>query len=54
MKIWQMAKRFALLMLVNLLVMITIGLIVSLLFRGLAGRMGGNQSPWRSRAGWPR
>src|SRR5580658_3403255 len=43
MKFWQVAKRFTLLMLVNLLVMITIGVIVSLLFRGLAARMGGNQ-----------
>jgi heat shock protein HtpX len=43
MRFWQIAKRFTLLMLVNLLVMITIGVIVSLLFRGLAARMGGNQ-----------
>jgi heat shock protein HtpX len=43
MKFWQIAKRFTLLMLVNLLVMLTIGIIVSLLFRGLAARMGGNQ-----------
>ena len=43
MKIWQMAKRFTLLILVNVLVMLTIGLIVSLLFRGLATRMGGSQ-----------
>jgi heat shock protein HtpX len=43
MKFWQIAKRFTLLMLVNLLVMLTIGVIVSLLFRGLAARMGGNQ-----------
>jgi hypothetical protein len=39
MKFWQMAKRFTLLMLVNLLVMVTIGVIVSLLFRGLAARL---------------
>jgi len=39
-----MVKRFTLLMLVNLLVMLTIGLIVSLVFRGLATRMGGNQN----------
>jgi heat shock protein HtpX len=44
MKIWQMAKRFTLLMVVNLLVMLTIGLIVSLVFRGLAAHMGGNQN----------
>jgi heat shock protein HtpX len=44
MKIWQMAKRFTLLIMVNLLVMITIGLIVSLLFHGLALRMGGSQN----------
>jgi heat shock protein HtpX len=43
MRFWQMAKRFTLLMLVNLLVMITIGLIFSLFFRGLAARLGGNQ-----------
>jgi heat shock protein HtpX len=43
MKFWQMTKRITLLVLVNLLVMLTIGIIVSLLFRGLAQRMGGNQ-----------
>jgi heat shock protein HtpX len=43
MKIWQWVKRFSLLMVVNLLVMLTIGLIVSLLFRGLATRLGGSQ-----------
>jgi heat shock protein HtpX len=39
-----MAKRFTLLIAVNLLVMLTIGLIVSLLFRGLATHIGGNQN----------
>jgi heat shock protein HtpX len=43
MRFWQVAKRFTLLMVVNLLVMLTIGLIVSLLFHGLATRMGGHQ-----------
>src|SRR5580658_9455400 len=43
MKFWQIAKRITLLLLVNLLVMLTIGVIVSLLFRGLAARLGGNQ-----------
>jgi heat shock protein HtpX len=38
-----MAKRVSLLLLVNLLVMLTIGIIVSLLFRGLAARLGGSQ-----------
>jgi len=43
MRFWQIAKRVTLLMLVNLLVMLTIGIIFSLLFRGLAARLGGNQ-----------
>jgi len=43
MRFWQIAKRITLLMLVNLLVMLTIGIIVSLLFRGLAARLGGSQ-----------
>jgi heat shock protein HtpX len=43
MKFWQMAKRVTLLILVNLLVMLTIGVVVSLLFRGVAARLGGNQ-----------
>jgi heat shock protein HtpX len=43
MKFWQITKRFTLLILVNLLVMLTIGVIVSLLFRGVAARLGGNQ-----------
>jgi len=38
-----MAKRITLLMLVNLLVMLTIGLIVSLFFGGVVTRMGGSQ-----------
>lgn len=42
MKFWQITKRFTLLILVNLLVMLTIGVIVSLLFRGLAARLGGS------------
>jgi heat shock protein HtpX len=42
MKFWQIAKRITLLLLVNLLVMLTIGVIVSLLFRGLAARLGGS------------
>ncbi len=44
MKFLQMAKRVTLLLVVNMLVMITIGVIVSLLFRGLAPRMGGYQN----------
>jgi heat shock protein HtpX len=44
MKFVQIAKRITLLLLVNLLVMITIGIIVSLLFRGLVPRMGGSQN----------
>jgi heat shock protein HtpX len=43
MKFVQIAKRITLLLLVNLLVMLTIGVIVSLLFRGLAARLGGSQ-----------
>jgi heat shock protein HtpX len=43
MKFLQMAKRVTLLLLVNLLVMFTIGIIVSLLFHGLTTRLGGNQ-----------
>jgi heat shock protein HtpX len=43
MKFWQIAKRVTLLVVVNLLVMLTIGIIVSLLFRGLANRLGGSQ-----------
>jgi heat shock protein HtpX len=43
MKFFQIAKRISLLLLVNLLVMLTIGVIVSLLFRGLATRLGGSQ-----------
>jgi heat shock protein HtpX len=43
MRFWQIAKRVTLLLLVNLLVMLTIGIIVSLLFRGLAARLGGSQ-----------
>jgi heat shock protein HtpX len=41
MKFWQVAKRISLLLLVNLLVMFTIGIIVSLVFRGPVARMGG-------------
>jgi heat shock protein HtpX len=44
MKFWQFAKRFTLLMVVNLLVMLTIGVIVSLVFRGLGPRIGGYQN----------
>src|SRR5277367_3687425 len=43
MRFWQITKRISLLLLVNLLVMLTIGIIVSLLFRGVAARMGGSQ-----------
>ena len=43
MRFWQIAKRVTLLLLVNLLVMLTIGVIVGLLFRGLAARLGGSQ-----------
>jgi heat shock protein HtpX len=43
MRFWQITKRITLLLLVNLLVMLTIGIIVSLLFRGLANRLGGSQ-----------
>jgi heat shock protein HtpX len=42
MKFVQIAKRVTLFLLVNLLVMVTIGIIVSLLFRGQVARMGGN------------
>src|SRR6202522_4140119 len=44
MKFFQIAKRITLLMLVNLLVMLTIGVIVSLLFGGLTHRIGGSQN----------
>ena len=43
MKFVQMAKRVTLLVLVNLLVMLTIGIIFNLFFRGLAARLGGNE-----------
>jgi heat shock protein HtpX len=43
MKFLQVAKRISLLLLVNLLVMFTIGIIVSLVFRGQVARMGGTQ-----------
>src|SRR5277367_2651077 len=44
MKFVQIAKRITLLLLVNLLVMFTIGIIVSLIFRGPVARMGGYQN----------
>lgn len=44
MKFLQVAKRITLLLLVNILVMFTIGIIVSLVFRGQVARMGGNQN----------
>src|SRR5665213_4578199 len=44
MKFMQVAKRITLLMLVNILVMLTIGIIVSLVFRGPVARMGGYQN----------
>jgi heat shock protein HtpX len=44
MRIWQIAKRVTLLLVVNLLVMLTIGIIVSLLFRGQVMRLGGSQN----------
>jgi heat shock protein HtpX len=44
MRIWQIAKRVTLLLVVNLLVMLTIGIIVSLLFRGQVMRVGGSQN----------
>jgi heat shock protein HtpX len=44
MKFLQVAKRISLLLLVNLLVMLTIGVIVSLLFGGLTHRIGGSQN----------
>jgi heat shock protein HtpX len=43
MRFWQITKRFTLLILVNLLVMLTIGVLVSLVFRGLVARIGGSQ-----------
>jgi heat shock protein HtpX len=42
MKFAQIAKRVTLFLLVNLLVMLTIGIIVSLFFHGQVSRMGGN------------
>ncbi len=44
MRIWQIAKRVTLLVVVNLLVMLTIGIIVTLLFRGQIMRLGGSQN----------
>ncbi len=44
MKFLQVAKRISLLLLVNILVMLTIGIIVSLVFRGPVARMGGYQN----------
>ncbi|HUD48145.1 MAG TPA: protease HtpX [Candidatus Baltobacteraceae bacterium] len=44
MKFLQVAKRISLLLLVNILVMFTIGIIVSLVFRGPVARMGGYQN----------
>jgi heat shock protein HtpX len=44
MKFLQVAKRITLLLLVNFLVMLTIGIIVSLIFRGPVARMGGYQN----------
>ena len=41
MKIWQVTKRITLLLLVNLLVMLTIGIIAGLLFRGPLRRSAG-------------
>ena len=43
MKFWQITKRITLLLLVNILVMLTIGIIVSLIFRGNTARFGGYQ-----------
>jgi heat shock protein HtpX len=43
MRFWQITKRITLLLLVNLLVMLTIGIIVSLVFHKLAAQLGGNQ-----------
>lgn len=43
MKFWQVTKRITLLLLVNVLVMVTIGIIVSLIFRGNTARFGGYQ-----------
>jgi heat shock protein HtpX len=44
MKFMQVAKRITLLVLVNVLVMVTIGIIVGLLFRGPLARMGGYEN----------
>jgi heat shock protein HtpX len=44
MKFFQIAKRITLLLLVNVLVMLTIGIVVSLLFGGLTHRIGGSQN----------
>jgi heat shock protein HtpX len=44
MKFMQVAKRITLLLLVNILVMLTIGIIVSLIFRGPVARIGGYQT----------
>jgi heat shock protein HtpX len=44
MRFVQIAKRISLFLLVNLLVMFTIGIIVSLVFRGPVARMGGYQN----------
>src|SRR5580700_8381984 len=44
MKFFQIAKRISLLLLVNLLVMLTIGIVVSLLFGGIVHRIGGSQN----------
>jgi heat shock protein HtpX len=44
MKFLQIAKRITLLLIVNLLVMLTIGIIVNLLFRGPVSRIGGYQN----------
>jgi heat shock protein HtpX len=43
MRFWQIAKRITLLLLVNILVMLTIGIIVSLVFHSFAARVGGSQ-----------
>ena len=44
MKFVQVARRLSLLLVVNILVMLTIGIIVSLVFRGYVGRIGGSQN----------
>ena len=44
MKFLQVAKRITLLLLVNILVMLTIGIMVSVFFHGPVARMGGNQN----------